>query len=281
MKPETHIAYCSPANSTRHVAEVIKSTIIQQSGSVHVLDLAHRDRHDEFKERLKASAPNDCLFIGSPVYRDMAAPPMIEFLDSLPAVNGCSAALFIAWGGAFSGIALWQMGRELTRKGFNLIGGAKVLGVHSMMWSHPEPVGQGRPNADDDKAVSEFTQAIFERLSENKTHSLPLEALDYNPEAHTADLKKNLGQPWQIIPKTVDEDQCTQCGVCEEVCPVGAIKLTDYPAFSKSCFDCFNCIRLCPEDAIGSTVPFAKIHKMIFDRVKKFNEKPHTQVFMP
>ena len=166
------------------------------------------------------------------------------------------------------------MGRELTRKGFNLIGGAKVLGVHSMMWSHEEPVGQGHPDADDDKAVNAFAKRVYHRLSDNNTHNLPLEKLDYNAEVHTADLKKNLGQPWQIIPKTVDEDKCTQCGVCEEVCPVDAIELSNYPVFLKSCFDCFNCIRLFPEDAIGSTVPFAKIHKMIFDRVKKFGSSP-------
>jgi hypothetical protein len=35
------------------------------------------------------------------------------------------------------------------------------------MWPHPEPVGQGRPDADDDKAVREFAQQIYKRLSDN------------------------------------------------------------------------------------------------------------------
>ena len=281
MKPNIFIVYSSPANSTRHVAEVIESTITELSGTVHLLDLSRQDQYDEIKERLKETGPNDCLFIGSPVYRDMVVPPMIEFIDSIPTVDGCRAVPFVTWGGAFSGIALWQMGQELIGKGFDLVGGAKVMGAHSMMWSHPNPVGQGRPDADDDKVVSGLAREIYQRLSDNQIRTLSLEALDYNDTAHTEELKNKLGQPWMIIPKTVDENRCTQCGVCEEVCPVGAIELSDYPVFSKSCFDCFNCIRLCPEEAIDPAVPLEKIHGMISDRAAKFDEKPHTQVFMP
>jgi len=281
MKPKVFIAYCSPSKSTRHVAEVIEATITESSGSVEVLDLEQQDRYGEFKKQLKEAGANGCLFIGAPVYRDMVAPPMMAFIESLPVVEGCHAVPFVTWGGAFSGIALWQMGQALIRKGFDLAGGAKILGVHSMMWSHASPVGQGRPNIEDEQVVSEFTREIFKRLTENQIQTLALEVLDYNDDGLTKELKDRLGQPWMIIPKTVDEEKCTQCGVCEEVCPVGAVKLVDTPMFSKDCFDCFNCIRLCPEEAIESGVPLEKIQGMILDRVVKFNETPHTEIFLP
>jgi ferredoxin len=279
VTPQICIAFCSPAGSTRHVAETIESTCSEFSADVHLLDLGQGKDRTEFSKLLDGAGPGDCFFMGSPVYRDMAVPPVMEFIDSLPAVNGCNTVPFVTWGGAFSGIALWQMGRELVRKGFNLMGGAKVIGTHSMMWTHPEPAGQGHPAPADDQVISQFARDICNRLLNNEVGSLTLDSLDYNASEHTAEIKEKLGQPWMIIPKTVDEDACTQCGVCEEVCPVAAVEMKDYPAFTQDCFDCFNCIRLCPEEAITPAVPLEKIHAMIRNRVKTFNERPHTQVF--
>ena len=82
-----------------------------------------------------------------------------------------------------------------------------------------------------------------------------------------------------IIPKTIDEEACTQCGTCEAVCPVGAVVLDPDPVFNARCFDCFNCVRECPEDAIIFSVPLEKIEAMIRKRMETFNEKPLTQVF--
>ena len=82
-----------------------------------------------------------------------------------------------------------------------------------------------------------------------------------------------------IIPKTVDEESCTQCSVCAEECPVAAISLDPYPVFNEACFDCFNCIRLCPEAAIEPGVPLAKIEEMIRDRVTTINEQPLTEIY--
>ena len=60
-----------------------------------------------------------------------------------------------------------------------------------------------------------------------------------------------------------------------------AITLEELPRFANTCFDCFNCIRLCPEDAISPAVTLDQIHAMILNRVKTFNETPLSQVFSP
>jgi ferredoxin len=82
-----------------------------------------------------------------------------------------------------------------------------------------------------------------------------------------------------VIPKTIDEAACTQCGICETGCPVSAVVLAPGPVFQAHCFDCFNCVRECPEDATISSVPLEKIEAMIRQRVETFNESPSTQVF--
>lgn len=280
MKSKIFIVYCSPAGSTRHVAKVIENTLTPLAGEVHCLDLGQKGGHDDFIDLVVKSGPNDCLFVGSPVYRDMAIPLVMKFINSLPNIDSCHAAPFITWGGAFSGIALWQMGRALKKIGFRLAGGAKVLAVHSMMWNCNEPIGQCHPDSTDDEFVDTFAREIHTHISSGEIESLSLEKLDYNSAKQTTDIKKKLGQPWLIIPKTVDKDKCTQCAVCEDVCPVNAIELADYPKFSNDCFDCFNCIRLCPEDAIIPAIGSEQIHDIILKRAVKYNEKPLTQIFI-
>jgi len=274
-----YIAFCSPAGSTGHVARVIADALKERSISIHLLDLGAGQDPSSFIDLLKTADANDCLFVGSPVYRDVAVPPVMAFLSDLPPANGCAAVPFVTWGGAISGIALWQMGQVLQNKGYMLAGGAKVLAVHSMMWQSEHPVGQGHPNADDDQQVGRLVTKVYEHLSTSTTNPMPLSELDYQPQAIGADFKKKMYHPWMIIPKSIDDDRCTRCGTCEAVCPVEAVTLDPGPVFNACCFDCFKCVRECPEDAIISSVPLGKIESMIRGRVVMYNEVPHTQIF--
>jgi ferredoxin/flavodoxin len=273
------IAYCSPAGSTRHVAQVIANTCKEKAIPVHQLDLGISRTPSAFIDSLTAAGPDACLFVGSPVYRDTAIPPVMAFLDALPALDGYPAVPFVTWGGANSGIALWQMGQVLVSKGCLLAGAAKVLGQHSMMWKSGQPVGQGHPDADDDLRVSDLVEKVVARSGQAGGQHLPLDTLDYQEEAVSAGIKKRLGQPWAITPKSVDAETCTQCAICKQVCPVGAVVLDPLPVFGNHCFSCFNCVRECPEDAIVPGVPLEKIEAMIRERVEKFDERPPTQIF--
>ncbi len=47
-------------------------------------------------------------------------------------------------------------------------------------------------------------------------------------------------------------DQCISCGLCQEICPCGAIAITDgKPVWRKSkCVRCLGCLHRCPTEAI-------------------------------
>jgi NAD-dependent dihydropyrimidine dehydrogenase PreA subunit len=51
----------------------------------------------------------------------------------------------------------------------------------------------------------------------------------------------------------VDLEKCTGCGTCEEVCPVGALKVESDKAVidEETCVDCGTCIEECLEKAIS------------------------------
>lgn len=273
------VAFCSPAGSTRHVAQVIAGALDGKADAIRLLDLGLGSDPARSCDRLRPAGAGDCLFVGSPVYRELCVPPVMAFLDGLPPADGCAAVPFVTWGGATSGIALWQMGKVLEKKGYRLVGAAKVMAVHAMMWTSNPPVGLGHPDADDDRQVADLIGKVIQRLAQSTGEALPLDVLDYQPAAVGAEIKKKLGQPWMIVPKSIDETKCTQCAICKQICPVTAVSLDPFPVFDERCFDCFNCIRECPEEAITPGVSLEKIAGMIRERVEKFNEQPPTQVF--
>jgi NAD-dependent dihydropyrimidine dehydrogenase PreA subunit len=52
----------------------------------------------------------------------------------------------------------------------------------------------------------------------------------------------------------VDQDECTGCGVCAEVCPTGAIAVEDVARIEPSaCTGCAQCVPECPQGAISIT----------------------------
>jgi len=170
--------------------------------------------------------------------------------------------------------------RSLADKGFCLSGAIKVVGFHSLMFEADDPLGEGRPSAKDDQIVRKFAGTVYNGLIEDSLIPLQLEDLDYQPLKKASEEKAGLTSPWKVTPKIVDEPKCTQCGICQQKCPAGAITLTPYPSYGNNCFDCLNCERLCPEAAIQSTADKTARQAQIRKRAKKLKERPYTQTFI-
>lgn len=50
----------------------------------------------------------------------------------------------------------------------------------------------------------------------------------------------------------IEEEKCTGCGKCIDMCPVAAITIEDLRArISEDCIECGACIGECPNEALS------------------------------
>jgi len=273
------VAYFSPAGTTRQVAEIIAQEVERRSQSVALQDLAGRE--PAAGRIYKDFSPGDVLFVGSPVYAHHPVPQVMEFLSRLPSAPGSFAAPFVTYGVVTSGRALYDMAKIMDSKGLRLLGGMKVLAVHSLQWQSDDPAGKGHPDAEDAARIQEFVRVILKKKESEKAEKLAPEALDYNGEMpeEPSEGSRLEALKSMTLPLELNTETCTQCGVCVDSCPVENIVLSPYPEFDDRCILCFNCIRFCETNAVKSQT-LKMVDSYIRERMEFFNEPQETRFFV-
>ena len=140
------IVYFSAAGSTRHVAEVMEKRFKELGLESSLYDVAdNRDLCQTISRQIQRLGNDCCLVVGSPVYVSHAAPPIMQCISSLASVDVSYAVPFVTWGGASSGISLFEMAKELSRKGFKILGAAQNFGSSFLDVAARESFRSGAP----------------------------------------------------------------------------------------------------------------------------------------
>ena len=64
-----------------------------------------------------------------------------------------------------------------------------------------------------------------------------------------------------IMIKSIDKVTCTNCGLCEDVCPMDVFRTKRgkvYIAYQNDCCHCLQCMFVCPADAVTFTTGMPK-----------------------
>ena len=134
----------------------------------------------------------------------------------------------------------------LTGNGFLAAAGADETAEHAFA----PALAHGRTNGEDRAAAAAFARKTALMLRERE-HPIPVTVPGREPVgAYYTPLGLD-GEPARFLkakPKT-DPEQCTRCGLCAAVCPMGSIPREEPTECTGICIKCQGCIRECPAGA--------------------------------
>ncbi len=274
--------YFSPAGTTRKVTECIAETLSKVGHDVEVFDLCNKKPEDIYNIEDGWLKKGDCLWIGSPIYAGHAVPPIEKFITNLPESNEIFAVPFVTYGAVTSGIGLYEMAKQLTDRGYTIPGAAKILSVHSLLWTSKKPLGGGHPDTGDEILIKSLIGSVLKKIdTPDADNFIAPETLNYQPE----NIQKH-AEEWNLSllrqnmpPIKLDDEKCTECNICAEKCPVQNISLDPLPQVGDNCILCFNCIRHCEPEALYNE-SLNVLEKVIRDRKAEYGEPVESKIFV-
>ncbi len=187
------------------------------------------------------------VIFGMPTYAGRLPNLMLKYLDTIEG-NGALAVGMVTFGNRSFDNSLAELCRVLEVKGFQVVGGGGFCGEHSFSCT----LGKGRPNLKDMEEIQVFAEQISNLLKEKSIDSIMAKKLeiigDYNSEYYKPrDRFGNFIDIRKVKPKTNDE--CINCGLCAEICPMGVISKDDFSLITGICIKCCACEKRCPAKA--------------------------------
>ncbi len=232
MNRHLNLLYFSATDTT---AQVVKAVADGMTGRVKENNItlpASRDRDIIFGE-------DDLVIIGVPVYRGRVPAFLTDYFTRVKG-NNTVAVFIVVYGNRDYDDALLEIRDSFERNGFIGIAGGAFIGEHSFT----DKVGTGRPDQRDLEIARRFGAEIKDRLFMIKDKDLA-----NRPELFVkGNYPYRESKPMAIMLNT--NEQCTYCGLCAELCPMGAIDFNDYRVIDAGkCISCCSCIKKCPAGA--------------------------------
>lgn len=229
----------SPTGNTKKIADAMVDTWAKLAGTE--AEKISFTLPEERKHTYTFSE-DDLVVVGVPTYAGRVPNLLVKFLKTVEG-NGARAVALVTFGNRAFDDSLIELGDLLTECGFRVVGGAAAIGEHSFS----RALAAGRPDANDLEEARTFAKEIYEHP--DRTVELPGNRPYrpyYRPMGHD-------GKP-ALISKVVpvfDLGICTDCKLCAEICPMGAIDHDEIGKMVGICVKCCACERRCPVGAIG------------------------------
>mgnify|MGYP002798291914 CR=1 FL=1 len=235
----------SPTGGTKKAGEIFCRSIAE---NVKTVDLGG---HDQKVENPKA----DLAVIAVPVFGGRVPNIVTERLKKLDGKRIKMVTLAVYGNRAYED-ALLELNQTAKEQGFQVIASAALIAQHSIV---PE-VGEGRPDADDQKEIKEFAQKVLNKIQADQEQEGEIEVPGNYP------YKDAMNTPAAPI----SLPSCNQCGKCAEACPTKAISIKDEAVTTETekCILCMACTAACPKHARILPPPVQKMMEQKLSALK-------------
>lgn len=235
--------YFSPTGTTERIAKTIADHLAQMLNLpvTHISYTLPKER-----ETVRSFSPEDIVVLGAPVYAGRVPNVLLPYLKTLVGAGAIAIPVVLFGNRAFED-ALIELRDIMVKDGFKTVAAGVFVGEHSMS----NILAAGRPNEDDLALVNELVQEVSRKvcsgnLMEGKI-TVPGTEAPYRPYFQLYD---RAGHPVNFLkakPKT--NENCNDCKLCAEICPMGSIDYDDVTKFNSFCIKCGACIKQCPQNA--------------------------------
>jgi flavodoxin/NAD-dependent dihydropyrimidine dehydrogenase PreA subunit len=268
--PKGLIVYFSQGGTTARVAESIAAGLRAAKWQVTLCNI--KDTQPP------APVGYDLLGIGAPTYYYRAPFKVMDYVNSLPHLNGLPALVFVLHG-TYIGDTGNAIRRVLSRKGAREVGYFHCYGADFYLPYLKEGYlfSPDHPTAEELARAERFSRDAAGRIA-SRQYDRPKE--DRSP-ATIYRLEQFLSNRWMAEQAysrlfRVDSRRCTLCGLCIKLCPMGNIVegKRGLLTFGRKCLLCLNCEMLCPEGAITSPASWPLFRPFMMYNVRKASRDP-------
>lgn len=231
--------YFSPTKTTKKTVRTIANRLSEDYKEYNLTMPQKRDEYTELTFGI-----DDLIVVGLPVYKGRIPDFMAEYFSNYKG-NNTKAIFTVTYGNRDYDDALLEMKELFEKNGFIGIAAGAFIGEHS----YSTEVASNRPDANDLNIATQFAEKIKSQLNDGfdfTNHPLTVKGNFPYKESPQSPL---------MIPET--NDQCTDCAICANTCPMGAIDFTNFRDIDPDkCIQCSNCVKICPENAKAFNAPF-------------------------
>ena len=250
MKKEVMLYYFSPTGGTKKVGESFCAGLAEKTQAINL----------GMKDYDIPSVTGDLVVVAAPVFAGRIPAIVIEKIKSLDG-RGKRVVTIAVYGTRAYDDALLELNHTVSECGFEIIASAALIAQHSMV----PIVGSGRPDANDVKEIQEFAEKVLEKIESGKTGNVEVPG-KYPYKDHMV-----------VSATPICMEACNHCGICEGLCPTGAIRITENETVTEleKCILCMACVAHCPGKARVLPAPMQEglNQKLgVFKEIRRENE---------
>ena len=236
-----NLMYFSPTATTKTTVETIGNRLVEKNSiqkgiTVDFTLPKQRENGVTFKS-------NDILLIGVPVYSGRVLNILLSYLNTIKG-NNTLAIPTMLYGNRDYEDALLELNDILTENGFNVIAGGAFIGEHSFSTI----LAKERPDNTDLSIAKHFADSVYKKIESDELDTLIIKGnRPYRAYSTPKTNEDKVKDKVKVEPKT--DENCIDCKICAEVCPVGCIDYNDVTKITGTCIKCGACVKLCPTNS--------------------------------